>query len=102
MSSDPPFVVPETAELDTTQIRQEAYPIAGLIALFGGLALIPLLYVFLVGGSSPISFLFMLVAQFILAIGAAIILMYVIARGIQLANEDGTGTETGPGTDPGT
>ena len=84
MAPTPPFVGGSGA-LDTTQIRTEAYPIAGLIALFGGLALVPLGVIFLVGGGSPIGFLFMLLAQFILAIGTGVILMYVIARAIQLA-----------------
>lgn len=93
MAPTPPFVDGSGA-LDTTQIRTEAYPIAGLIALFGGLALVPLGVIFLVGGGSPIGFLFTLLAQFILAIGAGIVLMYIIARAIQLAREDSAGPAT--------
>lgn len=94
MSPTAPFVVDESGALDTTQIRTEAYPLAGLIALFGGLALVPLGVIFLVGGSSPIGFLFTLLAQFILAIGTGIVLMYVIARAIQLARQESAGSPT--------
>lgn len=81
-----PFIDPETGGLDTTQIRNEAYPLARLIALFAGLALIPFLVVFLVGGSGLFGLLFTVLAQLILAVGAGIVLMYVIARGINLAD----------------
>lgn len=73
------------AGLDTDQIRSEAYPLAGLIALFAGLALIPFVVVFLFGGNSALGFLLIVVAQLILAVGTGIVLMYVIARGITLA-----------------
>lgn len=78
-----PFIDPQTRGLDTDQIRSEAYPLAGLIMLFGGLALIPfLLALFFRGG---LGVLFTILAQFIVAIGTGIVLMYVIARGIALA-----------------
>jgi hypothetical protein len=85
MSSSQPFIDRDTGTLDTTQIRAEAFPLAGLIGLFGGLALVPAVLVVLFLGSSALSLLFTVVAQFILAIGAGIVLMYVIARGIQLS-----------------
>ncbi len=89
MSHMPPFLVDGSPTLDTTQIRTEAYPLAGLIALFGGLALVPIGLAFMIGGGSPFGFLFTLLAQFILAVGTGIVLMYIIARAIQLAR-DGT------------
>jgi hypothetical protein len=52
-----------------------------------GLALVPAVLVFLFLGNSALSLLFTVVTQFILAIGAGIVLMYVIARGIQLSEE---------------
>lgn len=58
---------------------------AGLIALFVGLAPIPFVVVFFFGGNSALGLLFTVVAQLILAVGAGIVLMYVIARGITLA-----------------
>jgi hypothetical protein len=59
----------------------------GLIVLFGLLSVIPFLFSLLVGGGGGLGFLFVLLAQFVLAVGTGIVLMYVIARGIQLAGE---------------
>lgn len=86
MAKSTPFIDLETGGLDTDQIRSEAYPLVGLIALFAGLALIPFLVVFFFGGNSVIGLLLTVVAQLILAVGAGIVLMYVIARGITLAD----------------
>lgn len=85
MPTFPPFIDQNTGSLDYDQIRAEAFPLAGLIALFAGLALVPFIAVFLFAGNSPLGFLFTIAAQFILAIGAGVVLMYVIARAIQLA-----------------
>ena len=84
MSDSPPFIDSESGELDTSQIRAEAFPLAGLIVLFGGLALIPFL-LGLIFSNSGLSILFVLATQLILAVGAGIVLMYVVARAIQLA-----------------
>lgn len=84
MASSPPFIDPETRSLDLEQIQVEAYPLAGLVMLFGGLALVPFVIGLLVGPSS-LGVVFTIVAQFVLAVGTGIVLMYVIARGIQLA-----------------
>lgn len=81
-----PFIDRETGGLDTDQILAEAFPLAGLVALFGGLALVPYVFVFLSGGNTALGVLFTLLAQFVLAVGAGIVLMYVVARGIQLAD----------------
>ncbi|WP_340101105.1 hypothetical protein [Salinibaculum salinum] len=88
MSPTGPFIDPETGELDTDQILTEAYPLIGLIVLFAGLALIPFLFVVLFARNSLIGSLFTVVAQGILAVGTGIVLMYVIARGIQLSQAD--------------
>lgn len=87
MPQSPPFVDPETGSLDRSQIIAEAAPLAGLIALFAGLALVPFLLVLLAMGNSILGVLFTIVAQLILAIGAGIVLMYVVTRSIQLAGE---------------
>lgn len=86
MSNPRPFIDLETGGLDTAHIRHEAYPLAGLIALFAGLALIPFLLAFLAGGNGLFGLLFTVLAQLIMAVGAGIVLMYVIARGIHLAD----------------
>jgi hypothetical protein len=81
--SSPPFIDLASGGLDTDQIRQEALPLAGLIMLFGGLALVPLLVALVTGGG--IGMLFTVIAQLVAAVGTGVVLMYVIARGIQLA-----------------
>lgn len=85
MARTRPFIDTATGGLDTDQVKRESYPLAGLIALFGGLALLPFVFVFLFAGNSALGVLFTIVAQFVLAVGAGVVLMYVIARGIQLA-----------------
>jgi len=84
-SRSPPFIDRESGELDFGQIRAEAFPVAGLIALFTGLALVPLVPVVLAIGNSLLGALLVLVAQFVLAVGAGVVLIYVVARGVQLA-----------------
>lgn len=84
--SSPPFIDPESGELDLDQIRAEVFPLAGLIVLFGGAALLVFLIMLLVAGNSLLAGFFTVVSQFILAVGTGIVLMYVIARGIQLAD----------------
>jgi hypothetical protein len=86
MPETPPFIDPATGGLDTAQIRREAYPLAGLVALFAGLAFVPFVFVLLFAGSSPLGALLTLLSQLVIAIGTGIVLMYVIARGITLAD----------------
>lgn len=85
MSPSRPFVDQETGTIDTTQILVEAIPLAKLVGLFVALALIPFGLVLLVLGNSVLETLFMVVAQFILAVGTGIVLLYIIARGIYLS-----------------
>lgn len=86
MSPSTPFIDPETGSLDIDRIQAEAYPLAGLIMLFGGLALIPFVFTLLFG-ASPLGIVFTIIAQFVLAIGTGIVLIYVVARGVQIAEE---------------
>lgn len=87
MPQTPLFIDPDTGSLDRSQIVTEAAPLAGLVALFLGLALVPYLIVFLFAGNSVVGAIFTVVAQAILAIGTGIVLMYVITRSLQLAGE---------------
>lgn len=84
--SSPPFIDPESGELDLDQIRAEVFPLAGLIVLFGGAALLVFLIMLLVAGNSLLAGFLTVVSQFILAVGTGIVLMYVVARGIQIAD----------------
>ena len=85
--SVPPFIDRESGELDLGRIRAEAFPLAGLILLFGGLALLVFLLTLLVAGDSILGGFLVVVTQFTLAVGTGIVLIYVVARGIQLADE---------------
>lgn len=87
MPPSPPFVDRETGTVDTDQILAEAVPIAKLIGLFAAIALVPLIIVVLLAGNSLFGMILAVVAQFILAVGAGIVLLYTISRGIQLADE---------------
>jgi len=69
---------------DTDQIIQEAIPLAKLIGLVAVVALIPFAIAFTLGIFQR---LFTVLTQFVLAIGSSIVLMYVITRAIQLAEE---------------
>jgi hypothetical protein len=86
MPSSPPFVDRATGTIDTDELVVEAVPLAKLILLFLAIAAVPLLVVFFVGGPSPLGAVLTVVAQFVLAVGTGIVLMYVIARAIQLAD----------------
>lgn len=86
----PPFIDPATTELDTSQIYAEAVPVAALVLLFGALALIPFLLVVGLGAGNFVGIAMTLLAQLIAAVGAGIVLMYVIARGIQLSGAERT------------
>lgn len=87
MADSPPFVNRETSELDLKQIWNEAIPVLGLVVLFGSLALLPYLVVVVIFEGTFISLLLMAFTQLVLAVGASIVLMYVIARAIQLADD---------------
>ncbi|WP_435157608.1 hypothetical protein [Haladaptatus sp. DFWS20] len=65
----------------------EVVPLAKLIGVFVAMALVPFTVVFLLSGHSVIGVLFTLVGQFILAVGSGIVLMYIIARALQLSGE---------------
>jgi hypothetical protein len=87
MPSDPPFVDLASGSLDTDQLRREAIPIASLFALFAGLALVPfgLSFAF-AAGNSALGVLLAVAGQFVLAVGAAVVLLYVVTRAQQLAD----------------
>lgn len=90
MSTSGPFVDRETNELQIDQIITEAVPLLGLIVLFGVLGGIPVL----IGAEASLGSVarvgFTLLGQLILAVGGGIVLMYSVARGIQLADDDTT------------
>ncbi|WP_136690003.1 hypothetical protein [Halorhabdus amylolytica] len=86
MSGSQPFVKRENDELDLRQIWDESLPILGLVVLFGSLALLPYLVVVVIFEGTFISLILRSFTQLVLAVGAAIVLMYVVTRAIQLAD----------------
>lgn len=70
-------------------ILAEAIPIAMLMGLFLLVAIVPLSVVFLFGGGSPLGTVLTAVAQFVLAVGGGVVLLHIVVRGIELADEDG-------------
>lgn len=92
-----PFI-DETGSIDTDEIWLEAVPLAKLVGLFVGISLVPLAIGFLGAGSSAVGALLTVLAQFVLAVGAGIVLMYVVVRGIELSGRSDT-AEAGDGED---
>ncbi|SNZ11891.1 hypothetical protein SAMN06269185_1421 [Natronoarchaeum philippinense] len=86
MPASPPFVDPSTNTLDTDQIVAEAVPLAKLVGLFAAVALVPMVLSFVALGGL-VGVLLTLLTQFVLAVGAGIVLIYVIARGRQLTGQ---------------
>jgi hypothetical protein len=87
MPSTAPFVDPATGELDTAQILSEAIPLGKLVGLFGAISLIPFTLAYVGTRISGGGAILVVIAQFILAVGTGIVLMYIIARGIHLSGE---------------
>lgn len=87
MSQSPPFVDRESGTLQTSQIWTEAYRLIGLILLFGAIALVPYALMSFRPPGYLIETVLMMLVQFVLLVGSGIVLMYIIARGIQLSNE---------------
>ncbi|SDR40134.1 hypothetical protein [Natronobacterium texcoconense] len=87
MSPSRPFF--DAGELDTSQLFAEAYPIAELIASFALLAFVPFAVAFVFAGLGFQfgTWLFTVLTQLVLAVGAGVVLLYIVARGIQLADE---------------
>lgn len=85
-----PFLVGDTGEIDVDRVLDEAIPIVKLVAMILIGVLIPLfLGQALVGGFGLAELLgevLVLLAQFIGAIGGSVVLLYVVSRGIQIAN----------------
>jgi hypothetical protein len=84
MPSRRPFVDVESGTLDRSQILVEALPLARLVLYVGLIALVPFALAFFFGGS-VVGTLLAAVGQFVLAVGAGIVLIYVVVRGIDIA-----------------
>lgn len=82
-----PFVDDETGTIDRWRVLSEALPIAKLAALVVAAALVPAAAAHLFGEFSILGELFTIMTQFVLAVGSGVVLLYVVARGTQIAEE---------------
>ena len=81
-----PFV-DETGAIDRNRVLSEAVPLAKLVLLVAAAAFLPFSIVLLFGSYSIVGPVFTLLSQFVLAVGTGVVLMYVVARGVQIAEE---------------
>jgi hypothetical protein len=92
MAPSTPFVDPDTGRIDTDQLLAEALPVAKLVAIVVAVALVPFLVGTLLnvglGLTPPVGALFVFLAQFVLAVGTGVVLLYVVARGTALAETE--------------
>lgn len=86
MSRNTPFIDPGDGSLDVQQILVEAIPLAKLIALFGVIGFVPFAIASLLGPSG-FGMIFSIAAQFAFAVGAGIVAIHVVTRGMQLSRE---------------
>ena len=87
VSSIPPLVDPETGEIDRDRVLSEAVPLAKLVLLVAAVAFLPFSVALLLGSYSLFGRLFTLLSQFVLAVGSGLVLIYAVARGVQIAEE---------------
>lgn len=83
MSPSTPFVDHDEWTLDLREIVAEAIPLATLIGMVGIVAAIPLAIAIWIG-IAPL--VMTLLAQFVLAVGAGVVLLYIVARAIHLSD----------------
>jgi hypothetical protein len=82
------FIDAEAGGIDLDEIAREAVPIAYIIGLFVSIAIIPFALTVLFAGNSVLGVLLGLLTQFILAIGGAVTLLYIVARGVEAAGNE--------------
>ena len=82
-----PFVDDKTGAIDRSRVLSEALPIAKLAALTVAAALVPAAVAYLFGEFSILGELFTVLTQFVLAVGSGVVLLYIVARGVQVAEE---------------
>lgn len=95
MPPSDPLIDPATGDIDIGRLYYEARPIAELLAIVAGIALVPFAVALFLGGSL-LAVPFAVLGQFVLAVGAGVVLLYVIARGIRLADESEYGDRRRP------
>ena len=87
MSTQRPFIDPASGTINRGEVLAEAVPLARLIGLFVSIALIPLAVTYLFAGDSVLGAILTVIAQFVLAVGAGIVLLYIVGRGSVLTSD---------------
>lgn len=79
----------EAGELDVDAVWAEAWALARLVAAVGAVALVPVVLQWLVvetlALAPALTAVLSLATQFVLAVGTGVVLVYVVARGTELA-----------------
>lgn len=79
-----PFVEPD-GSIDRAQVLEEAQALASLVGLVFVAAIVSLIFT-IIGAAIPgLGMVFMALGYVIVAIGSGIVLMYIIAGGMQLS-----------------
>ena len=86
MAPSSPFIAPD-GTVETERVLAEAVPLARLVGLVVAAALPPYAVVFLFAGDSLLGQLLSVFGQFVLAVGAGVVLMHVVARANQLSGK---------------
>ena len=86
MAPSSPFVAPD-GTIETERVLAEAVSLARLIGLVVAAALPPYAVVFLFAGGSLLGRLLTVLGQFVLAVGAGVVLIHVVTRAIRLSGE---------------
>lgn len=78
-------------ELDSGAVWREVVPLARLVAVVGAVALVPVtlqwLFVETLGLVPVLTALLSVATQFVLAVGAGVVLLYVVTRALRLADD---------------
>lgn len=74
--------------METVEMLAEGVETSKIMIVWGILASIPFAYHTFIDESGPIGLLTLYVTYFILLLGAATVILYIIARGISLADID--------------
>lgn len=99
MPPSDPLIDPATGDIDVDRLFYEARPIAELVAMVAGTALVPFAVAFFFFGNTGLGVLFAVVGQFVLAVGAGVVLLYVVSRGVRLADGSERGERRRPDVD---
>ncbi len=86
MPPSAPFIDSRDGTVDLIQVLEEAIPLAKLIGSFVLVAFVPYAIGFLLAPSG-LAIPFTVIGQFVIAVGAGVVLIYCVARGTTIVEE---------------